>query len=41
MLFKKIILVYSENHAEPIKAKHRVTDVKAIGTYSYHVALNG
>jgi hypothetical protein len=35
MLFKEIIVIYSENHAKPINT------AKADGSYSYRSALKG
>jgi hypothetical protein len=41
MLFLEIIAVCSENHTKPItlRAKCRVTNIKAGGRYKYHSAL--
>jgi hypothetical protein len=41
MLFKEIIAVYSDNHAEPVNTKYRILFIKASGTYRYHSALKG
>jgi hypothetical protein len=45
MLFKKIIVIYSENHVKPINTFCRqnveVLTVKAGGTYSYQSTLKG
>jgi hypothetical protein len=41
-MFKKIIAVYSENHAKPINTKCSITDCpKEGGSYSYRSALKG
>jgi hypothetical protein len=44
MLFREIIVVYSENYTKPINTLHgqnaELLIVKAGGTYSYHWALN-
>jgi hypothetical protein len=36
MLFKEVILVYTENHTEPINTNTELLFVKAAGTYIYH-----
>jgi hypothetical protein len=41
VLWKEVIPVYTENRMKPINTKWRVTDVKAGGTYSYHLTLKG
>jgi hypothetical protein len=40
-LFEKIIPVYTEIYAKPIKIKSEILIVKAAGTYSYHLAVKG
>jgi hypothetical protein len=42
-LFKKIIAVYTENHAEPINKICRITDSngEVAGTFSCHSYLKG
>jgi hypothetical protein len=50
MLFKEIIIVYSENHTKPINTfcgedeEEEKTDlmiIKSGGAYGYHLALKG
>jgi hypothetical protein len=41
MLFKEIIAVYSDNHAEPVNTKYRILFIKAPGIYRYNSALKG
>jgi hypothetical protein len=45
MLFREIIVVYSENHMKHINTRcgknAEFFNVKAGGTYSYHCALKG
>jgi hypothetical protein len=38
MLLREIIIVYSENHMEPINTKFRML-IKTGGTYGYHWCL--
>jgi hypothetical protein len=41
MLFKEIIVVYSENHTKPINTNSTLLTVEADGSYSYRSALKG
>jgi hypothetical protein len=40
-VFKEIIAVYSENHAETINTKLRFINFVGGGTYNHHYDLNG
>jgi hypothetical protein len=40
-VFKEIIAVYSENHAETINTKFRFINFVGGGTYNLHCDLNG
>jgi hypothetical protein len=41
MLFKEIIVVYTENNAESININAEILIVIAADTYNYHLALKG